>query len=168
MDAHFFSQIVLRVRKFYFLQFEINKKVWLDAVKSVTSKEEFIKGLVPTVITIRPVVRGAILDRGDVEVIHKAPHPQSHAKVTQVVGKRTRRGLEAGETVHASWLDVPPLIQRGDRVEAAVLRGGLEVRAPAVALQRGGAGEMIRLKIPTTGRVIHGRILSASRVEVIQ
>ena len=119
-------------------------------------------------ITIRPVVRGAILDRGDVEVIHKAPHPQSHAKVTQVVGKRTRRGLEAGETVHASWLDVPPLIQRGDRVEAAVLRGGLEVRAPAVALQRGGAGEMIRLKIPTTGRVIHGRILSASRVEVIQ
>ena len=149
----------------------VTVRAWLD-VPSDPGVWTWVRArsrvLVPTVVTIRDIERGAILSRADVEVIHKAPHPQSHKLPAQVVGKRTRRGFEAGESVLGTWIEVPPLVQRGDRVDAAVLRDGLEVRAPAVALQRGGIGDVIRLKIPTTGRVVHGRILSAHRVEVIR
>ena len=53
-------------------------------------------------------------------------------------------------------------------IEAAIQSGGLNVSARAIAMQRGGPGEIIRLKISTTGRIIQGRILSAKQAEVIQ
>jgi flagella basal body P-ring formation protein FlgA len=149
----------------------ITARVWLD-VPSDPGVWTWVRArshaLVPTVITIRDVKRGATLTRADVEVVHKSPHPRAHSEPSQVVGKRTRRQLESGEVVLASWIDVPPLVQRGDHIEAAIQNGGLRVRAPAIALERGASGEVIRLKIPTTGRVVQGRILSAKQVEVLR
>ena len=149
----------------------ITARVWLDVPSDPgvwTWVRARSRALVPTVVTIRDIERGATLTRADVEVVHKSPHPRAHSKPSQVVGKRTRRQLQTGEVVLASWIDVAPLVQRGDHLEAAIQRGGLNVSAPAIAMERGGPGEVIRLKIPTTGRVVQGRILSAKQAEVLQ
>lgn len=149
----------------------ITARVWLDVPSDPgvwTWVRARSRALVPTVVMIRDVERGVTLTRGDVEVVHKAPHPRAHSNPSQVVGKRTRRRLESGEVVQASWIDVPPLVQRGDHIQAAIQNGGLHVRTPAIALERGGSGEVIRLKISTTGRVVKGRILSPKKVEVLR
>ncbi len=149
----------------------VTARVWLDVPSDPgvwTWVRARSRALVPTVVTIREVARGVTLARADVEIVHKAPHPRAHSNPSEVVGKRTRRKLESGEVILASWIDVAPLIKRGDHIEAAIQNGGLRVRAPAIALERGGSGEVIRLKIPTTGHVVQGRILSASQVEVLQ
>lgn len=149
----------------------VTARVWLDVPSDPgvwTWVRARSRALVPTVVMIRNVERGVTLTRADIEIVHKAPHPRAHSLPSQVVGKRTRRQLKSGEVVSASWIDVAPLVERGDHIEAAIQSGGLLVRAPAVALERGGSGEIIRLKIPTTGRVVKGRILSAKQVEVLQ
>ncbi len=149
----------------------ITARVWLDVPSDPgvwTWVRARSQALVPTIVTIRDIDRGATLTRADIAIVHKAPHPRAHSNPSQVVGKRTRRQLRSGETVMDSWIDVAPLIQRGDHIEAAIQSGSLNVRAPAIAMQRGGSGEVIRLKIPTTGRVVHGRIVSSKQVEVLQ
>ena len=149
----------------------ITARVWLDVPSDPgvwTWVRARSQALVPTVVTLRDIERGATLTRADVEVVHKSPHPRSHSNPHDVVGKRTRRQLKSGDVVLASWIDVAPLVQRGDPIEAAIQSGGLNVSARAIAMQRGGPGEIIRLKISTTGRIIQGRILSAKQAEVIQ
>ena len=149
----------------------ITARVWLDVPSDPgvwTWVRARSQALVPTVVTLRDIERGATLTRGDVEVVHKAPHPRAHSNPQAVVGKRTRRQLKSGEVVLESWIDVAPLVQRGDPIEASIKSGGLNVSAPAIAMQRGGPGEIIRIKIPTTGRVVQGRILSAKQAEVLQ
>jgi len=149
----------------------ITARVWLDVPSDPgvwTWVRARSRALVPTVVTLREIERGATLTRGDVEIVHKAPHPRAHSNPADVVGKRARRKLRTGEVVLASWIDVAPLVQRGDHIQAAIKRGSINISAPAIAMQRGGSGEVIRLKIPTTGRVVQGRILSAKQVEVLQ
>ena len=89
------------------------------------------------------------------------------ADATKVVGKVLKRSMSRGQIVRTSWLEAPSIVHRGDPVVAVVTRGNLRVRTPARVLERGALGDLIKVKVGATGRIVHGRVLSAETVEVI-
>ena len=86
--------------------------------------------------------------------------------VEEVVGKQTTRSLPPHQPVRPSYLTVPPLVSKGDRVMIEVRRGGLFVQTPGVAKASGLSGELILVSNLTSGREVLATILSPGVVEV--
>ena len=91
----------------------------------------------------------------------------------QVIGNALRRPVVAGDVIHntdviaAVATDDPVLIKPRDVVQVTVKKGTLIVKLPtAQALQAGREGEMIRVRNPSSGRVVIGRVTGAGEVEV--
>lgn len=98
---------------------------------------------------------------------------QSVLQTDQVVGKAARRQLSPGEVIVPRDLSEPTaasepmLIQPRDLVRLTARKGNLVLTVPAAeALQGGRKGEFIRVRNPTSGRIILGRVTGAGEVEV--
>ena len=98
---------------------------------------------------------------------------QSVLQSDQVVGKAARRQLSPGEVIVPRDLTEPTaaaepmLIQPRDLVRLTARKGNLLLTMPAAeALQGGRKGDFIRVRNPTSGRVVLGRVTGAGEVEV--
>jgi flagella basal body P-ring formation protein FlgA len=91
----------------------------------------------------------------------------------QVVGMAARRNLAPGDVIVSRDLtepkeaDAPVLIKARDLVRLTARKGNLVLTVPAAeALQSGREGEFIRVRNPSSGKVILGRVVAAGEVEV--
>jgi flagella basal body P-ring formation protein FlgA len=100
------------------------------------------------VVVIRPIERGQLVRRSDVEL---RPHlgavpKQAMFSLDSAVGKEAVQGLRADSLLLANQVRSPLLVRRGDRVSVRVRAGGVTVRAFAVAQQDGSAGDLVALQ----------------------
>lgn len=91
----------------------------------------------------------------------------------QVVGMAARRGLAPGDVIVSRDLtepkaaDEPLLIQVRDLVRLTARKGNLVLTMPAAeALQAGRMGDFIRVRNPSSGKIVLGRVVAAGEVEV--
>lgn len=84
----------------------------------------------------------------------------------EVLGKRVKNRLMAGQPVRKSSIDVPPVIPRGKRVHIIFDNGLMRASATGVAMQDGFEGGIIKVKNESSQKIIQGRILSEHEVEV--
>jgi flagella basal body P-ring formation protein FlgA len=83
-----------------------------------------------------------------------------------LAGRLTRRPIPEGTAVTADALDAALLIHRGQSVILAARTGGLEVRAPGVALADAAAEQRVRVKNLNSLKIIEGVADSAGVVRV--
>jgi flagellar basal body P-ring formation protein FlgA len=76
--------------------------------------------------------------------------------VAELKGRLTRRALPAGTAVTADALAAVLLIQRGQKVTLAASTGGIEVRAPGVALADAGANQRVRVQNLNSLKIVEG------------
>jgi flagella basal body P-ring formation protein FlgA len=76
--------------------------------------------------------------------------------VAELAGRLTRRPLPAGTAVTAEALAAALLIQRGQKVTLAASTGGIEVRAPGVALADAGPNQRVRVQNLNSSKVVEG------------
>lgn len=81
-------------------------------------------------------------------------------------GQRLRRAIAAGEPLATAMLESPPLVRRGQSVTAVTRAAGIEVRLSAEAMANAAAGDRLRLRNPTTGRLLDGTVQPDGTVEV--
>jgi flagella basal body P-ring formation protein FlgA len=71
----------------------------------------------------------------------------SHAtSIEQVVGRRAKRFVPAGQAIPAAELEEIPLVLRGQVVEVVSTAGNVEILTAAKALSNGGIGDVIELR----------------------
>ncbi len=91
-----------------------------------------------------------------------------HVQVSEkeIVGKRTRRIVQADEILTDSLLEPLPVVARGNNVDIYFHKGALEIVLPGVARQDGAVGETIRVKCLETRKEFEAKIVDSSTVIV--
>ncbi len=114
-----------------------------------------------------PVPRGRPVTRDVVEVAWvRRPYPLAMRDPEALEGLVARRDLPAGTVLAAGFLERPIIVARGDRVSLVARRGALEIEAPGEALERGRAGDTVRVRV-AAGRVVRAKVVAPRRVEVL-
>jgi flagella basal body P-ring formation protein FlgA len=120
-------------------------------------------------VTKRALGRGENIAATDVLVQSRVLPGLTSPYVTRaadLAGRLTRRPIPEGTAVTADALDAALLIHRGQSVVLAARTGGLEVRAPGVALADAAAEQRVRVRNLNSLKVIEGVADSAGVVRV--
>ena len=86
---------------------------------------------------------------------------------TLIVGRVSRVPIKAGSPVRPTLLDAPPDVKKGDIVELELRSARTVVRAPAEAQSGGRIGDKLAFRNSSSGKLVHARLVSSARAEVI-
>lgn len=139
-----------------------------DGSETWTWIQAHVEATVPTVVATHALVRGEIINASDLEMTMLPVHHQNVTTATAPVGQVLKRAVRAGEPLRSTWFAAPLAVKRGDRVEIIVRRGALMARGVAEAAERGRIGDIIRVKVASSRRMLRARVLGNQRVEVIR
>jgi flagella basal body P-ring formation protein FlgA len=107
----------------------------------------------------KPVARGESLVAADVSV-HKRVLPGLSSpylgRVQDLKGRLTRRPLAEGAAVPADAFSAALLIKRGQTVTLTASAGGIEVRAPGLALADASSSQRLRVQNLNSLKVVEG------------
>lgn len=87
-------------------------------------------------------------------------------EVQDVVGRRAKGRIGAGQVFRKKMLDIPPVIPKGAKVQIVYRRGGLSASASAVAIEDGFEGGKVRVRNEGSKKIVVGRVVSVEEVEV--
>jgi flagella basal body P-ring formation protein FlgA len=117
----------------------------------------------------RAVGRGENIAAGDVLVQSRVLPGLTSSYVSRpadLAGRLTRRPIPEGTAVTADALDAALLIHRGQSVILTARMGGLEVRAPGIALADAAAEQRVKVRNLNSLKVIEGVADTAGVVRV--
>jgi flagella basal body P-ring formation protein FlgA len=117
----------------------------------------------------RAVGRGENIAVGDVIVQSRVLPGLTSPYVSRpadLAGRLTRRPIPEGTAVTADALDAPLLIHRGQSVVLTARAGGLEVRAPGMAMADAAAEQRVRVRNLNSLKIIEGIADTAGVVRV--
>lgn len=121
-------------------------------------------------VASRPVSAGTTLVEDDValkEVRLDQLRPGALARTEEVVGKKTRRGLKTEEPLYREMLDIKPDVNNNDLVRLIITGDGFELSARGKALEKGFVGDLIRVIVVGSKKVLEGVIVDKETVEIV-
>ena len=139
---------------------EVEKRMTVTAVVEV---------LVHAVVTTRPLGRFKPIEESDVEVrpVDVSGLPSDYiADPEAVLGKRTRRLLDANTVLRPDLVESQPIVKRGDRVRIIVESAGMRITAVGEVKQKGCVGERIPVANLDSNKVIQARVVDTQTVKV--
>ncbi len=139
---------------------EIEKKLWISARIDV-SKE--------VVVCSRPMERHYVIIQDDVRLEKMSLAELPHDVITdplEVIGKRTKRGIDASSILRYNFLEVLPLVNRGDLVTIVAESEVVKITTQGVVTEKGSKGEMVRVINTGSRKEIFARVRDARTVEV--
>ncbi len=86
--------------------------------------------------------------------------------VSAAVGRVVKRPLTVGAILEPGALDNQRLVRRGEKVTIVARIGGLTVQMSGKALMGGAAGERVRVKNLSSGKVVEGTVSASGVVRV--
>lgn len=121
------------------------------------------------VVVARPIARQQIIEQSDVRL--KRMETSSllggyYDRIESVVGLEARRALTPGQVVTSALVATRPLIQRGQLVTLYSGHAGLGVHMRGEALEDGAPGDSIRVRNPSSQRVVEGYVEANGIVRV--
>ncbi|MDP6946154.1 MAG: flagellar basal body P-ring formation chaperone FlgA [Myxococcota bacterium] len=142
--------------------------VGADGTETWTWIQAQVDASVPTVVATRTLQRGSTLGTADVALTMLPVERQRVTRVAETIGQVLKRSVRAGEPLRSTWLSPPIAVHRGDQVETVVRRGRVVARGSGEAIERGGVGDIIRIRVAQSRRILRARVLAKQRVEVIR
>jgi len=124
----------------------------------------------PVVVAARPLSRLQVVSADDLAVVPRdlATLPGGYfRRADEVLGDIAQRNVGAGEVLDPHSVRPPPVVHRGQTVTLLVQHGGLNVRAPGVALTDAGRDERVTVRNTSTSRTVQGVVRSSGTVEVL-
>lgn len=85
-------------------------------------------------------------------------------RIDKVTGMSAKRRIRANQMLSPDLLDQPQLIKRGEKIKIIANRDGISASMPGEALEKGGEGEVIRVKNLSSGKTIEGKVVEAGVV----
>jgi len=128
-----------------------------------------VKLLQPVVVAGRALARGQRIGPGDVRVERRdvgALRGDAIHDPARVAGYLLARAVPAGRVLEADLLEAPVLVERGRRVQMAVESRGMRITMAGAALEDGALGDTVRVRNPTSRRVVEGVVVAPGRVRL--
>ena len=113
----------------------------------------------------RSIPAGVVLEETDL-VLDARTAPGAVTSLADAVGRETRIAIYAGAPVLAANLQAPALVERNQLVEMRFSRGGLTIRTEGRALDRGAAGERVRVMNLSSRSIVSGLVEPTGAVTV--
>ncbi|MCC6954824.1 MAG: flagellar basal body P-ring formation protein FlgA [Deltaproteobacteria bacterium] len=117
----------------------------------------------------RILERGALVSPDDVQMVRLNLLQQPAdivSRLEEIVGRRAKSRISAGETVRKTLLDIPPVIPKGKRVTVVFKRGSLSASMVGSAVEDGFDNGTIRVKNESSKKIVLGRVKNEDIVEV--
>lgn len=125
-----------------------------------------VKAQLLTLVAARSLPRGSPIGEKDVR-LDWLPFQENvlrHAK--DLSGKTLRMAVREGQVLRPFELMQEPDVRRGEKVEAAIISGGVRMNGVGQAMEAGIVGQKIRVQLDSTKRQMFGTIVAKSLVEV--
>jgi flagellar basal body P-ring formation protein FlgA len=84
----------------------------------------------------------------------------------EVIGLITKHNLQPGRTISPYNLSLPALVNRGEEIIITAINKSIQVSMKGIAINSGTLGEIIRVKILSSNRIIEAKIVKRRKVEV--
>lgn len=122
-------------------------------------------------VAARPIVRGELVDAGCITTREMLLGPQSDAdgwltREEDAIGKKALRPIAAGMPVTATAVVLPFAIRRGEDVSVALRSNHMEVLAKGVAQRDAFVGDVVPVKVLTTGKELMCKVTAVGAVEL--
>lgn len=118
---------------------------------------------------VRNINRGDIISAEDIVVVSEKRTRDKKSLVAskkELIGKRATRRIQADQMIQAGMVEVPPAVEKGDRVVIKAENKNLLITALGEALEEGSIGEYIRVMNISSGREIIAMVTRTDLVEV--
>ena len=139
---------------------DIAKRLWVNT-KIDVSKE--------VVLSNHPLKRHSIITEEDIRLekmnLAELP-PDVITDPLEVIGKRTKRAIDTHLPLRLNFLEVPPLVRRGDLVTIVAETEVLKITTQGVVTEDGGKGEMVKVINTGSRREVYARVVDSRTVEV--
>lgn len=86
------------------------------------------------------------------------------ADLSQIIGQQVSRRMRTGQVVDASFITLPPLVEKGNEVVIIAAKGTFQASTKGIALETGGAGEQIKVQNSRSKKVIHAVVTGLNQV----
>lgn len=137
--------------------------------KKRVSLTSFVKAYYQAVKTRRPLRRDHVLTADDVAVERElVSHLTTRAatRLEDVIGFKILRRLKGGDVITFDMVVKPPLVKRGDRVRLLAQKGFMRITALGIVKEKGFKGDFIRVENLESKRIVYGRVVDSSTVQV--
>lgn len=121
------------------------------------------------VVTAKPLGKYQRINSQGIKVVRMdlARVPANAVLVAeQIIGQRVKRNIAVNTVLRSDQIEMPPLIKRGDRVQAIATSAALKISVQAVVKESGAKGDMVRVLNLRSKKVIHAKVLDAQTVSV--
>lgn len=118
-----------------------------------------------TVVATRTIRANAIITELDVAV-SKAQTANGFARVTDVIGQEARVVLYAGRPIFVDAIGPPALVTRNQIVRVIFQGAGLTIVTEGRALERGAAGDRVRLMNLQSRATLFGQVQEDGTIRV--
>lgn len=123
--------------------------------------------LLPVVISTAVINRGETIQRNQLQTqetdIARIQRGFYH-RLDQITGMGAKRRIRANQILSPDLIDQPQLIKRGEKIKIIANRDGISASMPGEALEKGGEGEVIRVKNLSSGKTIEAKVVEAGVV----
>lgn len=151
-------------RRMFHMAVNTNGKPWktIEALADVTA-------MIDAVVPKRFLKSEVLVDAEDLTVSRIRIHELKHQFITDredVIGKSTARPLQAETPLRQTFLKVPLMIKKGDRVMIEAKRAGLSIQTYGVTKSSGQVGQTIMVANLDSGRELRAKIVAPGLVQV--
>ncbi|MGB9613353.1 MAG: flagellar basal body P-ring formation chaperone FlgA [Candidatus Margulisiibacteriota bacterium] len=138
-----------------------------------TSQKIFLRAKVEVIKKVAVAAKGIkkkkVLEATDLKLEERdiALLPQKYyVESERLVGKEAKINIPANSTIFEWMVGEVPLIRQGDEVMIVVSAPGLTVKAKGEALEDGYGGQEIKVKRKESKKILVGKVISPTEVEV--
>lgn len=121
--------------------------------------------LASSVTAVRPIRAQTVVSAADVELAGESV-PGALGAIEEAVGLEARVTLYPGRPILAAQLGPPALVERNQLVRMVFQRGALAIGTEGRALDRGGAGERVRVMNLGSRQIVTGAVAGDGSIEV--
>jgi len=125
--------------------------------------------MIDAVVSTRFLKTDELIEMGDLKTVEMRVHQMKHPFITdqdEVIGKSASRPLPPDIPLRPTFVKLPVVIKKGDRVLIEARRGGLSIRAYGVTKSNGQLGQTVMVSNLDSGRELRAKVVAPNLVEV--
>ncbi len=120
-------------------------------------------------VAVVNISRGEVLDSTKVKwsMVYTEENPRDFISKGDILEDFVAiKPIKSGDYIRKRFLRRRYLVKRGDTVTVIYRSGNIYITYEAEAMENGYRGSFIRLKVPSSGKVIKGKVVGEGKVEV--
>lgn len=121
----------------------------------------------PVIISVGVIDRGATINANSVkqaeQEITRTPRGFYHS-IEEVTGMSAKRRIRPNQMLSPDLIDQPQAVKRGEKVQIIANQDGIKAAMAGEALEKGGVGDVIRVKNISSGKTIEAKVVESGVV----